>query len=121
MRLIISYSFLLKETVDVVLNIGVPIAIAIQCDPLDNTLKYLVFDSKFTRYENLSRHDDRGVKFLTIRRRGSSIVKGVEAIPSNEWKILEYQEFRSYFWVSPKFPEYNLSFVVFVISDLHTN
>ena len=29
-------------------------------------LKYLVFDSKFTSYENLSKLDDRDIKFLTI-------------------------------------------------------
>ena len=37
-------------------------------------LKYLVFDSKFTNYQNLSKLDDRGIKFITIRRRGKKII-----------------------------------------------
>lgn len=40
----------------------------------DNNLKYLVFDSKFTTYENLSKLDNQGVKFLTIRRRGKNVI-----------------------------------------------
>lgn len=49
---------------------------------LDGTKKrdisYLVFDSKFTNYENLSKLDDRRIKFITIRRRGKNIVKEIE-------------------------------------------
>ena len=39
-----------------------------------NVLKYLVFDSKFTNYENLSKLDDQAIKFVTIRRRGKNIL-----------------------------------------------
>ncbi len=49
-------------------------------------LKYLVFDSKFTTYENLRKLDDNQVKFITIRRRGKKIVGALEALPSSEWK-----------------------------------
>jgi len=49
-------------------------------------LKYLVFDSKFTTYENLAKLDDAGVKFLTIRRRGKKIVDRLNAIPNSERK-----------------------------------
>ena len=49
--------------------------------PGSKALKYLVFDSKFTNYENLSKLDDEGIKFLTIRRRGKNIV---EQINSND-------------------------------------
>ncbi|MDP2685089.1 MAG: hypothetical protein Q8P20_08720 [bacterium] len=42
-------------------------------------LKYLVFDSKFTTYNNLSKLDDDGIKFLTIRRRGKKL--------SMNWKV----------------------------------
>ena len=39
-------------------------------DPKKNRdLKYLVFDSKFTTYENLSRINKSGVMFLTIQRK----------------------------------------------------
>jgi hypothetical protein len=41
-------------------------------------LKYLVFDSKFTNYENLSKLDDKAVKFITIRRRGKNIIEQIQ-------------------------------------------
>jgi hypothetical protein len=40
-------------------------------------LNYLVFDSKFTNYENLSKLDDQAIKFITIRRRGKNILDQV--------------------------------------------
>lgn len=40
-------------------------------------INYLVFDSKFTNYENLSKLDDRGIKFITIRRRGKNILEQI--------------------------------------------
>jgi len=40
-------------------------------------LNYLVFDSKFTNYENLSKLDDQDTKFITIRRRGKNILEQV--------------------------------------------
>jgi len=40
-------------------------------------LKYLVFDSKFSNYENLSALDDKGIKFITIRRRGKQILEQI--------------------------------------------
>ena len=48
-------------------------------------LRYLVFDSRFTTYENLARLDE-SVKFVTIRRRGKTIVKDIESIPPSQWK-----------------------------------
>lgn len=41
-------------------------------------ISYLIFDSKFTNYENLSKLDDQQIKFITIRRRGKNIVKKIE-------------------------------------------
>ncbi|MCD4670776.1 MAG: transposase [Actinomycetia bacterium] len=56
-------------------------------DQSDNQkLRYLVFDSKFTNYENLNIIDERGVKFVTIRRRGKNIVKEIESIHSESVK-----------------------------------
>ena len=49
-------------------------------------LKYLVFDSKFTPYENLRKLDDRGIYFITIRRRGKNIVDKLEKLPKSIWK-----------------------------------
>jgi transposase len=51
-----------------------------------NNLKYLVFDSKFTNYQNLSKLDDEGIKFITIRRRGKNIVDEINNLPSSSWK-----------------------------------
>ena len=52
----------------------------------DAELKYLVFDSKFTNYENLFKLDQQEIHFITIRRRGKNILEEIESIPSNEWK-----------------------------------
>jgi len=41
-------------------------------------LKHLVFDSKFTNYQNLSRLDDRDIKFITICRRGKKIIEQIK-------------------------------------------
>jgi hypothetical protein len=49
-------------------------------------LQYLVFDSKFTNYENLAKLDKEKVHFITIRRRGKNILEEIEAIPPKEWK-----------------------------------
>lgn len=51
----------------------------------DNSLKYLVFDSKFTTYENLAKLGNK-IKFLTIRRRGKKIVDGLNQKPPSSWK-----------------------------------
>lgn len=49
-------------------------------------LKYLVFDSKFTTYENLGKLDEDGIKFITIRRRGKNIVDELNQLPKTAWK-----------------------------------
>lgn len=48
------------------------------------SLNYLVFDSKFTPYANLSKLDDRGIYFITIRRRCKKIVERINAFPENQ-------------------------------------
>lgn len=48
--------------------------------------QFLVFDSKFTTYENLSKIDDNGVKFITIRRRGQKIIQALNQLPTEQWK-----------------------------------
>ncbi len=59
-------------------------------------LKYLVFDSKFTNYENLRQLDEKGVKFITIRRRGSRIIKELESLSASAWKTLRVP--KAWFW-----------------------
>jgi predicted DNA-binding protein YlxM (UPF0122 family) len=54
-----------------------------------NSLKYLVFDSKFTNYQNLAKLDDQQIKFITIRRRGE---KMLEEIQKNvNWKTIRVE------------------------------
>jgi hypothetical protein len=44
----------------------------------------LIFDSKFTTYAKLSQLNTEGVKFITLRRRGKSLIKETETITN--WK-----------------------------------
>lgn len=54
-------------------------------------LKYLVFDSRFTNYENLAKLNRKGIKFLTIRRRGKNIVQAIRDIPKSKWKTIRVE------------------------------
>ena len=54
-------------------------------------LKYLVFDSRFTNYENLGKLNQGGVKFLTIRRRGKNIVESIRALDKSKWKTIRVE------------------------------
>lgn len=55
-------------------------------DSAESEIRYLVFDSKFTTYENLKRLDEAGVYFLTIRRRGKVVIQELEGLPPDAWK-----------------------------------
>ena len=57
---------------------------------IDNQLKYLVFDSKFTVYQNLNKLDAKGVKFITIRRRSKSLLAHIENVV--KWKKIRVQK-----------------------------
>ena len=59
-------------------------------DGKDN-LKYLVFDSKFTNYQNLNILNSKGIKFITIRRRGKNIVERLDNIPKSSWKTIRVE------------------------------
>ena len=61
-----------------------------QGEPNGN-LKYLVFDSKFTNYENLSKMDQKDVKFLTIRRRGKNIVEAIRDLDKSKWTTIRVE------------------------------
>ena len=47
--------------------------------------EWLYFDSKLTTYAELSRLNQRGVHFVTIRRRGASLVRKLLARPPGDW------------------------------------
>lgn len=62
-----------------------------ETSPQDDKLKYLVFDSKFTNYENLKTLDNKNVKFITIRRRGKNIVDRLEQVPAKMKKTIRVE------------------------------
>ena len=49
-------------------------------------LKYLVFDSRFTTYENLSKLNKQGLMFITIQRRCKALEKKISELPESTWK-----------------------------------
>jgi hypothetical protein len=50
-------------------------------------LKYLVFDSKMTTFQNLSQLNKRGIRFVTIRRRNAGLLERISGI--TEWKTVK--------------------------------
>jgi len=48
--------------------------------------EWLYFDSKLTTYSELSELNSRKVYFVTIRRRGSAILKRLEQSTKNDWR-----------------------------------
>jgi len=54
-------------------------------------LQYMVFDSKFTNYQNLGKLNKQGIKFVTIRRRGKNIIDKIENQPRSNWKIVRVE------------------------------
>jgi hypothetical protein len=48
--------------------------------------KWLYFDSKVIDYPELSRVNQRKVHFVTIRRRGAAILRGLQRQPASAWK-----------------------------------
>lgn len=53
--------------------------------------KMLVFDSRFTTYENLNKLNasEEKIKFLTLRRRGKKLIERVHSIPEDQWKLIQ--------------------------------
>lgn len=47
---------------------------------------WLYFDSKVTSYPELSRLHQRGIWFVTIRRRGAAVVRRLRALPASVWQ-----------------------------------
>jgi len=55
----------------------------IKNEKIDETL---VFDCKFTSYEILDELENDNIKFITLRKRNSFLLKETEKIPNKEWK-----------------------------------
>jgi transposase len=49
----------------------------------------LVFDSRFTTYENLARLDKEGICFITIQRRSHSLEEKIKEIPESKWTDIQ--------------------------------
>jgi hypothetical protein len=47
---------------------------------------WLYFDSKLTSYAELSGLNQRGISFVTIRRRGAAITRRLERLPPSDWR-----------------------------------
>ncbi|MGE5756472.1 MAG: hypothetical protein ACM35G_12315 [Planctomycetaceae bacterium] len=47
--------------------------------------QWLYFDSKLIDYSEMSRVNDRGIHFITIRRRGAALLRRLEALPRAGW------------------------------------
>jgi hypothetical protein len=47
---------------------------------------WLYFDSKLVPYAELSRLNQRDISFVTIRRRGSSVLRQLNALPRSQWQ-----------------------------------
>jgi transposase len=55
-------------------------------DVTEPVAKYLVFDGKFTTYQNLNLLNIQGYKFITIQRRSKNLVDKIDSIPEQDWK-----------------------------------
>ena len=55
-------------------------------DEASSGLRYLVFDSKFTTYENLNKLNKQDLKFITIQRRSKKLEEKIANIPKERWK-----------------------------------
>ena len=55
--------------------------------------KMLIFDSKFTTYENLNKlnKSKEKIKFITLRRRGKNLVDKVNEVPEHEWQMVRVE------------------------------
>ncbi|MDR3249827.1 MAG: transposase [Mycoplasmataceae bacterium] len=59
---------------------------------INKNLKYLIFDSKFTTYTHLGELDKKGIKFITIQRRGKNLVNKINEIPKEQWKKISIEK-----------------------------
>jgi hypothetical protein len=48
--------------------------------------QWLYFDSKVVPYAELSRINQRGIHFVTIRRRGAAVIRRLRALPLGAWQ-----------------------------------
>jgi len=49
----------------------------------------LIFDSKLTTYANLNTLNQRGIRFITLRRRSAKLLAELDAAPASAWRRIE--------------------------------
>jgi hypothetical protein len=49
----------------------------------------LIFDSKLTTYKNLEILNQKGIAFITLRRRGPKLLEGLANTPASAWRRIE--------------------------------
>jgi hypothetical protein len=60
----------------------------------DRTGRYpeeLIFDSKLTTYENLSRLNEMNIDFMTLRRRSAKMLRTIALEPASAWRKIELE------------------------------
>jgi hypothetical protein len=50
---------------------------------------HLVFDSRLTTYDNLAKLDQRGILFITLRRRSPKLLQEIANLPRSAWRQVE--------------------------------
>jgi hypothetical protein len=48
--------------------------------------RWLYFDSKVAPYAELNRVNQRGIRFITIRRRGAAVIRRLQTLPASAWQ-----------------------------------
>jgi transposase-like protein len=51
----------------------------------------LVFDSRLTTYANLSRLNEQGIRFITLRRRSAKVLRDIAGQPLSAWRRIELE------------------------------
>jgi hypothetical protein len=57
----------------------------------DKKLRYVIFDSRFTSYENLRKLDKDQINFITIRRRGKRMLERIGKLPKEGWEKVKVE------------------------------
>jgi hypothetical protein len=50
--------------------------------------QHLVFDSKLTTYAHLDRLDQKGILFITLRRRSAKLIAEIDDLPPSAWRTV---------------------------------
>ena len=73
-----------------------------------NFPKELIFDSKLTTYQNLSRINQMGIGFITLRRRSKNMLSELHNQPVSAWRRIELTGF-SRIYKTPKILDQKIS------------